>query len=371
MTDEWGPQRLQERWLKSRNLFYHRGDFQGFLLSAFVRVIYLPAAQLWLLRWETLRLFLFVIRAVWRNVETEMLTRTVWMFYLKWDTQKVRANPHWKSAWRARARAPPSPNKDPSIKNNPGSRYYIGQYSYKLIKPSWFLNHQSQFWSKTPWLWYLGRSKVPRNPEYHQILTISSLACYQHFTKICTKLPVLLCSQITAGYHLLTTEGASGARGGQARVSDQHWAASGITEAQTFQINASLMLQFTPDGRDIKSAPKNWFWMPLTHCSSRPSSRLISASAGSCFLFKKKMRGEKPEYLCCCALATSGPGVCWKAVESVNTHQRLCISCFYQSSLSIHEARTRWMAQLGDIEQIIQSKEWVFSQVFLLNKASK
>lgn len=193
MTDEWGPQRLQERWLKSRNLFYHRGDFQGFLLSAFVRVIYLPAAQLWLLRWETLRLFLFVIRAVWRNVETEMLTRTVWMFYLKWDTQKVRANPHWKSAWRARARAPPSTNKDPSIKNNNGSRYYIGQYSYKLIKPSRFLNNQSQFWSQTPWLWYLGRSKVPRNPECHQILTISSLAREQHFTKICTKLPALLC----------------------------------------------------------------------------------------------------------------------------------------------------------------------------------
>lgn len=142
-----GLHRLQERWLKSRNLLYHRGDFQGFLLSAFVRVIYLPAAQLWCSCWETLRLFLFVIRAVWRNVETEMLTRRVWMFYLR-DTQKVRANPHWKSAWRARARAPPSTNKDPSKKNNPGSRYYIGHNSYKLIKPNRFLNNQSQFWSK-------------------------------------------------------------------------------------------------------------------------------------------------------------------------------------------------------------------------------
>lgn len=100
-------------------------------------------------------------------------------------------------------------------KKNPWSRYCIGQYSYKLIKPSRFLNNQSQFWSKLLGfdIWEDQRSKVPQNPECHQILTISSLARYQHFTKIYTKLPALLCSQITAGYHLLTTEGASGARG--------------------------------------------------------------------------------------------------------------------------------------------------------------
>lgn len=57
---------------------------------------------------------------------------------------------------------------------------------------------------------------------------------------------------------------------------------------------------------------------------------------GQLFPVSKNMRGEKPEYLSCCALATSYPGVCFKAVESVDTHQRLCISCFSQSSLYIH-----------------------------------
>lgn len=69
------------------------------------------------------------------------------------------------------------------------------------------------------------------------------------------------------------------------------------------------------------------------------------------------MRGEKPEYLCYCALATCYPGVCLKAVQSVNTHRRLCISLFFpQSSLCIHEAETRLVAppQLVDIQRIIQ-----------------
>lgn len=51
------------------------------------------------------------------------------------------------------------------------------------------------------------------------------------------------------------------------------------------------------------------------------------------------MRGVKPEYLRYCALATSHRGVCFKAVESVNTHQRLSISLFPRSGLYIHETK--------------------------------
>lgn len=55
--------------------------------------------------------------------------------------------------------------------------------------------------------------------------------------------------------------------------------------------------------------------------------------------------------------------MCLKAVESVNTHQRLCISLFPRSSLYSHDSKTRLLAplQLVDIEQIIQQvvKHWV------------